>query len=171
MAIQQLSFALQKKFGISARVYDFHMKNVVGSAHLGYAVDLQRFYMDNQYCCNYEPANFPGLQYRYYVDLPRHKDHHVGAGRKIALVVFALGKVVLTGAICFEQLVAVFDQSAPLFWNYRLPAAPAGAAAAAAPAATGLVRGSDEDVELLAGGGGAAGLADHAAAHELDEIE
>jgi TATA-box binding protein (TBP) (component of TFIID and TFIIIB) len=123
LAVQQLAYRLQMHFHTSVDVNDFHVKNMVGTAWLGYRVDLMRLSEENHFC-DYDPCNFPGLQYRYYRDRVIHRQKHVGQGRKLALVVFEPGTVVITGAISFEQLTEVFDQCEPFLRRYALPEPP-----------------------------------------------
>lgn len=121
LAVQELAYALQMRFHTSVQVNGFHVKNMVGTAWLGYRVNLPKMSAENDNCCYYHPHNFPGLQYRYYEDRELHKQRNVGVGRKLALVVFEPGTVVITGAISFAQLTAVFDQCEPFLRRYAVP--------------------------------------------------
>jgi len=119
VAVQQLAYSITHRFNLPARIRRFMVHNVVGSARLGYAVDLNLLRKENIYCTDYDPTSFPGLQYRYHVDRRRFGNALVGRGRKISVVVFRAGKIVLTGARTYEQLVEVFEQVAPLLARYR----------------------------------------------------
>lgn len=120
LTVYQLSFALQKRFRLPAPVLGLQVQNVIGSAHLGYCVRLQRLYEDHRHCCNYDPQNFPGLQYRYYLDTPRHaREGRLAPNRSLHLTVFERGKVVLTGAERLSDLEELFDRMQRLFWRYR----------------------------------------------------
>lgn len=119
MTLHQLCYAVHRKFQVPVEVSGFKLENCVGSASLGYSLDLKRLEAENSYCCEYKPTNFPGLQYRYYKDDRRHGLPLVGAGRHIAVGVFATGKLIITGAHSFDELVQVFRVTEPFLAGYR----------------------------------------------------
>lgn len=119
MALHELCFAVHRHFKVPVKVWGFRLHNVVGSASLGYAVDLERMHRENVDACEYEPSRFPGLQYRYHADVRRHQNQPIGKGRKLAVGVFRTGRLIITGAHSFDELVAVFRTSEPLLAQYR----------------------------------------------------
>ncbi|CAF4067447.1 unnamed protein product [Rotaria sp. Silwood1] len=74
--IQKLNFSV--KFG------DFKIQNIVGSADLKFKIRLGALQVAHMNFCRYEPEIFPGLIYQM-------------KELKMALLIFASGKVVLTG--------------------------------------------------------------------------
>ena len=64
---------------------DFKIQNIVGSTDVGFPISLENLSSTHDKFSTYEPELFPGLIYRM-------KDP------KIVLLIFASGKIVLTGA-------------------------------------------------------------------------
>ncbi len=121
MAVEQLAYALTRRFMRPVSVLQLEVQNVVGSAYLGYAMDLQRMRDSMNHCCRYHPRKFPGLQYSWYNDSERRdasrvKDPH----QYIAIVIFESGSVVLTGARqSLDDLRCVFEECEPLFSRFK----------------------------------------------------
>ena len=78
-----------KKLGnLSVRVMEFKIQNVVSSHDVGFQIRLESLFnhaMERKITCRYEPELFPGLIFR--MKEP-----------KVVLLIFASGKIVLTGA-------------------------------------------------------------------------
>lgn len=123
LALEQLAYALSLQLGTQVNVARISVNNVVGSARLGYAVDLQRMYDENRACCRYRPDNFPGLQYSWYNDTQRRAQSRASDhSQNIAIVVFRTGCLVLTGAQRdANDLQHVFEESQAFIGQYRLP--------------------------------------------------
>ncbi|XP_008048159.2 TATA box-binding protein-like protein 2 [Carlito syrichta] len=73
-----------QKLGFPARFLDFKIQNMVGSCDVRFPIRLESLVLNHQQFSSYEPELFPGLVYR--MVKPR-----------IVLLIFASGKVVLTG--------------------------------------------------------------------------
>ena len=74
-----------KKVGFNVSMQDFKIQNIVGSTDVGFPISLENLSSTHDKFSTYEPELFPGLIYRM-------KDP------KIVLLIFASGKIVLTGA-------------------------------------------------------------------------
>ena len=79
-----------KKIGNpSVRLSEFTIQNIVGSHDVGFKIKLESLHMKsiekNKKMCRYDPELFPGLIFR--MEKP-----------KVVLLIFASGKIVLTGA-------------------------------------------------------------------------
>ena len=64
---------------------DFTIQNIVGSCDLKFPIQIDTLYIDHAKFSQYEPEIFPGLIYRMF-------------DPKVVLLIFASGKIVLTGA-------------------------------------------------------------------------
>ena len=73
------------KVGFNVSMQDFKIQNIVGSTDVGFPISLENLSSTHDKFSTYEPELFPGLIYRM-------KDP------KIVLLIFASGKIVLTGA-------------------------------------------------------------------------
>ncbi|XP_066348395.1 TATA-box-binding protein 1-like [Miscanthus floridulus] len=88
---QQSEFAARKyariiqKLGFPAKFKDFKIQNIVGSCDVKFPIRLEGLAYSHGAFSSYEPKLFPGLIYR--MKQP-----------KIVLLIFASGKIVLTGA-------------------------------------------------------------------------
>uniref|UniRef100_A0A915DQ01 TATA-box binding protein n=1 Tax=Ditylenchus dipsaci TaxID=166011 RepID=A0A915DQ01_9BILA len=80
-----------KNAGFDAMLQDFKVQNMVGSVDAKIKIDLNTMAKLNRQCCTYEAELFPGLSYR--VIQP-----------KVTMLVFASGKVVITGAKTQEHI-------------------------------------------------------------------
>nr|XP_029119648.1 TATA-box-binding protein isoform X2 [Elaeis guineensis] len=97
-----------QKIGFQAQFMDFKVQNVVASSDVKFPIRLERLSLHHDAFCTFEPEIFPGLIYRM-------KDP------KIVLLIFASGKIVLTGAKSRDQLYRAFEQIYPVVVEYRVP--------------------------------------------------
>lgn len=94
-----------KKLGYpQIRLIDFRIQNVVSSHDVGFLIRLESLYvqaMQRKIVCRYDPELFPGLIFR--MKEP-----------KVVLLIFASGKLVITGAKSREQVYEVHDKIMPV---------------------------------------------------------
>lgn len=90
---------------------DFKIQNIVGSCDVQFAISLEGLSSDHDKFSTYEPEIFPGLIYR--MQSP-----------KIVLLIFASGKIVLTGAKKKEDIYQAFNQMYPVLKKYKKKTAP-----------------------------------------------
>lgn len=87
-------------------IFNQQLQNVVGSAYLGFRVDLDKLMADRPLACKYSPSLFAGLCYRVEVD------------RQIILVIFESGSVVITGCRTSDEVTLVFWEHVEMFQQY-----------------------------------------------------
>lgn len=95
-----------KKVGFNVSMHDFKIQNIVGSCDVQFAISLEGLSSDHDKFSTYEPEIFPGLIYRM-------------ASPKIVLLVFASGKIVLTGAKNKEDIYQAFNLMYPVLKKYK----------------------------------------------------
>ncbi|CAF0963644.1 unnamed protein product [Adineta steineri] len=95
-----------QKLGFEVKFSDFKIQNVVGSADLKFKIRLGVLQVAHTNFCRYEPEVFPGLIYQM-------------KELKVALLIFASGKVVLTGAKTRESIYKAFEQIFPILCQFR----------------------------------------------------
>lgn len=106
MALTLLQHRVFIKSGRLPVVHDQCLENVVASAYLGFRVDLDCLMVNEPLSCKYNPELFAGLCYRVEVD------------RKIILVIFESGSVVITGCRTRDEATQVFWTHVTLFQGY-----------------------------------------------------
>ena len=74
-----------KKIGFDVNMQDFKIQNIVGSCDVKFPISLEGLNNAHSMYSQYEPELFPGLIYRM-------------VSPKVVLLIFASGKIVLTGA-------------------------------------------------------------------------
>jgi transcription initiation factor TFIID TATA-box-binding protein len=79
------------------KLQDFKVQNIVGSCDVKFPISLESLSNGHQAFSTYEPELFPGLIYRMH-------------SPKIVLLIFASGKIVLTGAKTRQDIYNAFDQ-------------------------------------------------------------
>lgn len=89
-----------KKLGFDVKFKEFTIQNIVGSASVNFAINLEVLQNQHGKFCTFDPEIFPGLIYRM-------------VQPKIVLLIFCSGKVVLTGAKRREQLTEAFAKIYP----------------------------------------------------------
>ncbi|KAK0715175.1 hypothetical protein B0H67DRAFT_490156 [Lasiosphaeris hirsuta] len=96
-----------QKCGFNTKFRDFKVQNFVGSSALGFHIRLEGVSAHYYTFCHYEPEIFPGLIYR--IVKPR-----------VVCLVFANGKLVLTGAKVLEDLNEAFNCLYPILLDYKI---------------------------------------------------
>lgn len=96
----QYAKAIQK-VGNNVKFSDFEIQNMVGSCSVNFKIQLERlFQSEHQMFCDFNPDTFPGLIY--------HMQNP-----KICLLIFASGKIVLTGAKTRADIDTAFKAIQP----------------------------------------------------------
>ena len=95
-----------KKVGFNVSMQDFKIQNIVGSCDVGFPISLEGLSGQHDKFSTYEPELFPGLIYRM-------KDP------KIVLLIFASGKIVLTGAKNKTDIYEAFDNIYPVLKKFK----------------------------------------------------
>lgn len=85
-----------KKVGFTVHLQDFKIQNIVGSCDVQFPISLEALSHEHDKFSTYEAEIFPGLIYRM-VD------------PKIVLLIFASGKIVLTGAKNKDDIYKAFN--------------------------------------------------------------
>lgn len=96
-----------QKCGFDTKFTDFRVQNFVGSVACGFHIRLEGLAHVCHQFASYEPEIFPGLVYRM-----------VRPG--VVCLVFANGKVVLTGAKSEDMVYEAFVNLYPLLLDYRV---------------------------------------------------
>ncbi|GAB1319302.1 TATA-box-binding protein isoform X2 [Madurella fahalii] len=96
-----------QKCGFQTRFKDFKVQNFVGSASCGFYVRLEGFHMETLQFSQYEAEIFPGLIYKM-------------VNPRLTCLVFANGKVVLTGAKKEEDVFEAFTNLYPMLLDYKM---------------------------------------------------
>lgn len=96
-----------QKCGFQTRFLDFKVQNFVGSASCGFYVRLEGFQMQTLESSQYEAEIFPGLIYKM-------------VNPRLTCLVFANGKVVLTGAKKEEHVFEAFTNLYPMLLDFRM---------------------------------------------------
>ena len=95
-----------QKLGYPAKFKDFKIQNMVGSCDVKFPITLEGLFLSHNKYCFYEPELFPGLVFRMIKP-------------KIVLLIFASGKVVLTGAKVRNDIHEAFDNILPILKNFK----------------------------------------------------
>lgn len=103
---------IRLKLNIFPRMYDLRVRNVVCSLSLGHFIDVERFYRDFRSRCMYNPEKFDGCQFYYRRD-PYRRSHAT------TFVIFATGRIVVTGATTLAQEQAYLRVMIPILRTYR----------------------------------------------------
>lgn len=105
LAARKFSRTLQKLGFEDAKFQDFKVQNIVASCDVLFPIRLEGLHYKHGLFCSYEPELFPGLIYR--MKKP-----------KVVLLIFASGKVVLTGATNRTQIYQAFEAIYPALSEY-----------------------------------------------------
>ena len=96
-----------KKVGFEkVKLQEFKIQNIVGSCDVRFPISLEALSTAHHAFSTYEPELFPGLIYR------MHEP-------KIVLLIFASGKIVLTGAKTRENITTAFDKIFGVLNQYK----------------------------------------------------
>ena len=105
-AAKKYAKAIKKVGNTGVVMTDFKIQNIVGSCDVGFKISLEGLMNDHDKFATYEPEIFPGLIYRL-------------LSPKIVLLVFASGKIVLTGAKTKEDIYGAFEKMFPVFIKFQ----------------------------------------------------
>jgi len=108
------------KCGFRTGFSNFKVQNFVGSCSLGFYVRLEGVAYQNPLFVSYEPELFPGLVYRIAGGSKRVRGAPA-VGHSAVLLVFANGKVVITGAKNADMLYEGFAKVYPLLLDHKVP--------------------------------------------------
>ena len=100
---------LKKIANPNVHLTDFMIQNIVGSHDVGFQIKLESLHQqtnERKITCRYDPELFPGLIFR--MNEP-----------KVVLLIFASGKIVLTGAKKREQIYDAYYKILPLLNKHR----------------------------------------------------
>jgi transcription initiation factor TFIID TATA-box-binding protein len=86
--------------------FNFKIHNIVASGTTSYAISISRLHRDYPVVCQYEPENFPGAIFRM---------EHLN----ITLLIFASGKIVISGAKSVENVKTGFDSIVEILNKYK----------------------------------------------------
>lgn len=82
----------------SVKLSEFKIQNMVASCSVNFKIKLEQLYhSDHRNFCDFNPETFPGLIY--HLEQP-----------KVCLLIFASGKIVLTGAKTREDIRIAFKE-------------------------------------------------------------
>ena len=82
--------------GNPVKLSEFKIQNMVASCSVNFKIKLEQLYhSDHRKYCDFNPETFPGLIY--HLEIP-----------KVCLLIFASGKIVLTGAKTREDIKEAF---------------------------------------------------------------
>lgn len=101
-AAKKYAKAIKKVGNSPVDMKDFTIQNIVGSCDVGFPISLEGLQNAHEKFSTYEPEIFPGLIYRMMTP-------------KIVLLVFASGKIVLTGAKTKQDIYQAFQQMFTVF--------------------------------------------------------
>jgi transcription initiation factor TFIID TATA-box-binding protein len=101
--------ALCKELKLPVNIYNFEINNVVGDFRLGYPLNLDLFFCDNDLTALWDPENFKGLSYK-----PLGSEKGV-----VSFVLFESGKGILTGGKSSQDLYEAYQKFAPGFARYK----------------------------------------------------
>lgn len=109
------------KCGFRTGFANFKVQNFVGSCSLDFYVRLEGLAYQNPHFVSYEPELFPGLVYRIAGVGSKKVRGAPSVGHSAVLLVFANGKVVITGAKSVDMLYEGFSKVYPLLLDHKVP--------------------------------------------------
>ena len=90
-----------------AELTNFKIQNIVATCSVNFKIQLEKLYQSKHYkFCDFNPETFPGLIYRLHEP-------------KICLLIFASGKIVLTGAKSRQDIEQAFSRIQPTLRVYQ----------------------------------------------------
>ncbi|KAJ8484317.1 hypothetical protein OPV22_016802 [Ensete ventricosum] len=95
-----------QKLGFPAKFKDFKIQNMLSSCDVKFPIRLEGLSLSHGAFCSYEPEIFPGLIYRM-------------RQSKMVLLIFASGKIILTGAKSEDDTHAAFENIYPVLTEFR----------------------------------------------------
>ena len=119
LAARKHARAIQK-VGFQTGFKDFKVQNFVGSCSVGFYIRLEGLKYQNPTFASYEPELFPGLVYRVAGASSRRLRGKSVPGQSSVLLIFANGKVVITGAKELNTLYETFALVYPLLLDNKV---------------------------------------------------
>ncbi|GAB1286028.1 TATA box-binding protein-like 2 [Apodemus speciosus] len=95
-----------QKLGFPVRFFNFKIQNMVGSCDVKFAIRLEILALTHRQFSSYEPELFPGLIYKM-------------VKPQVVLLIFASGKVVLTGAKERSEIYEAFEKMYPILESFK----------------------------------------------------
>ncbi|XP_052036984.1 TATA box-binding protein-like 2 isoform X2 [Apodemus sylvaticus] len=105
LAARKYARVLQK-LGFPVRFFNFKIQNMVGSCDVKFAIRLEILALTHRQFSSYEPELFPGLIYKM-------------VKPQVVLLIFASGKVVLTGAKERSEIYEAFEKMYPILESFK----------------------------------------------------
>lgn len=97
---------MNKHTGLSVKIRDFKVQNIIGSFNSKFNISLEKLSYDHGKFTTYEPELFPGVVYRM-------------KSPKVVILIFVNGKVVITGAKSIEEINQAFTRIFPVLYEHR----------------------------------------------------
>lgn len=101
-----------QKLGFQAKFREWKIQNIVGSCDSKMLIRLEGLHKAHRNFASYEPETFPGLVYKMY--------QQEGLTNKVVLLVFAKGKIVITGAKTRDQLYKTWRKMYPVLEQFQI---------------------------------------------------
>ncbi|XP_057611683.1 TATA box-binding protein-like 2 [Chionomys nivalis] len=95
-----------QKLGFPVRFFNFKIQNMVGSCDVKFPIRLEILALTHRQFSSYEPELFPGLIYKM-------------VKPQVVLLIFASGKVVLTGARERSEIYEAFENMYPILESFK----------------------------------------------------
>ncbi|XP_021012081.1 TATA box-binding protein-like protein 2 isoform X2 [Mus caroli] len=95
-----------QKLGFPVRFFNFKIQNMVGSCDVKFPIRLEILALTHRQFSSYEPELFPGLIYKM-------------VKPQVVLLIFASGKVVLTGAKERSEIYEAFENMYPILESFK----------------------------------------------------
>ena len=114
IAAKNYAKKLKKIGNKQVKLDDFKIQNIVASHDVKFAIKLESLLLKSEeggIKCRYEPELFPGLIFR--MNTP-----------SVVLLIFASGKIVLTGAKTREEIFQSYEKILPVLKMHRNPITP-----------------------------------------------
>lgn len=112
-----------KSLNYDVKLTNFKIQNIVGSCDVRFQISLTKLNINiNKYVSSsrvaFEPEVFPGLIYRLIPDKSQNKENN-GESPNIVLLIFASGKVVISGGKNRNQIYEAFIKAYPLLYQAK----------------------------------------------------
>ncbi|ERE70647.1 TATA box-binding protein 2 [Cricetulus griseus] len=95
-----------QKLGFPVKFFNFKIQNMVGSCDVKFPIRLEILALTHRQFSSYEPELFPGLIYKM-------------VRPQVVLLIFASGKVVLTGAKERSEIYEAFENMYPILESFK----------------------------------------------------
>ena len=108
-AAKHYAKAIQRVMDHDIKLTDFKIVNMVGSCSVDFNIQLEKIQQSEIHrdFCDFNPETFPGLIY------------HMKHPTSICLLIFASGKIVLTGAKTRKEIDDAFETMRPALKKFK----------------------------------------------------